>query len=148
MAKPAPTAVPSSPAAPLPCGGERIIVADDEPFARSVMVRILERLGYQAVVARNGEEALARLSDESGAALLLIDATMPGLSGWKAAVQAQDRTPGLRVLVVSGAGVEPAHEAKLQRPHFQFLQKPFLPADLAHQVRRLLDAPAAEGRPS
>ena len=63
-----------------------VLVADDDPFARSAIHQILEELGYGVVEAANGTEALellSRAADEGGTMpdVVLLDFVMPGFSG-------------------------------------------------------------------
>lgn len=64
--------------------GQRVLVVDDSPVNTRIVALQLERLGYQADVAQNGREALARAADGAFAAILL-DIQMPGLDGYSVA---------------------------------------------------------------
>ncbi|MCX6967316.1 MAG: SpoIIE family protein phosphatase [Verrucomicrobia bacterium] len=58
-----------------------IVVADDEPEMRRLLVRALSRLGFVVTSCVNGEEALKILNERKGKALLVLDYVMPGLNG-------------------------------------------------------------------
>jgi two-component system, cell cycle response regulator len=59
----------------------RILVADDDPVSRRLMERLLERAGYEVVLAEDGRQALQILLDEDGPRLALLDWMMPELDG-------------------------------------------------------------------
>ena len=66
---------------PLPPGGRpRVLVVDDEPSMRQMLRIVLQRDGYEVVVAHNGTEAIERLESEPFD-VLLSDIRMPDLSG-------------------------------------------------------------------
>jgi two-component system, sensor histidine kinase and response regulator len=114
----------------------RVLVVDDLPEARVVLVHMLEDLGLEAVQANNGEMALAALRDgiERGRpfAAAFIDWVMPGMDGG-ALINAirdrfGDRAPQL--LVVSAYDTEGLREAVERLGVTHFLAKPVLPLSL------------------
>jgi CheY-like chemotaxis protein len=60
----------------------RILVVDDEPVIRDMMVDILDFEGHEPLIARNGKEALAHVWDEEGY-LIFLDLMMPVLDGYE-----------------------------------------------------------------
>jgi len=79
----------------------RVLVVDDEfPIAFS-LAHVLERAGYEAKTARNGDEALA-VSAEFRPDVLLTDFSMPGLNGFELAVSIKKALPACRVVMLSG----------------------------------------------
>ncbi|MCX8017531.1 MAG: response regulator [Rhodocyclaceae bacterium] len=92
-AAPAPTASSLSPTARLAAlAGRRILLAEDEPINRAVLVELLADSGLIVEVASNGAEAVRR-AGEGGFDLILMDVQMPVMDGL-AATQAIRRTPG------------------------------------------------------
>ncbi|MGE0040522.1 MAG: response regulator transcription factor [Vicinamibacterales bacterium] len=61
--------------------GVRVLVADDEPVSRTVVAAMLRREGYDVVVAADGAEALAILSEPGAPPIAVLDWMMPGLDG-------------------------------------------------------------------
>src|SRR4029453_6897949 len=100
----------------------RVLVVDDDKLVRRFMTESLRSLRYDVIAAENGAQALEIL-DSTRPDLLLVDVAMPGMNGAEVARAAQDKQPGLQVLVVSGyadsAAVESALGAARQ------LRKPF-----------------------
>jgi PAS domain S-box-containing protein len=130
---------------PLDRGTETILVAEDEPTVRSLLVAVLERQGYRVIVAANGHAAIKVLSDRgSEIDLLVTDVVMPGASGPQVVEAAHVDLPGLPVLYVSG------YTANMLAPHElgdgnNLLEKPFTPDRLARAVRDVLDRAPAPG---
>ena len=83
--------------------GPTVLVADDNSDQRALYVDILSHAGYAVIEARDGVEAIAR-AREDRPALILMDVTMPGTSGWNAvrAVRDQKETRDIPVIVVTG----------------------------------------------
>ena len=134
------TTTPSARIQPSDGGDEKVLVVEDEPSVRSIIVRTLRRLGYGVTSASNGSEALTLV--EAGEAgdfdLLITDIVMPHLGGNELARRLRERFPHLPVLYISGYADR--YPDELADPEYAaLLGKPFLPADLARHVRRLLD---------
>ncbi|OLB12251.1 MAG: hypothetical protein AUH07_08265 [Gemmatimonadetes bacterium 13_2_20CM_70_9] len=140
----APGAAPPAPPAP-PCkatarGSETILVVEDEEAVRSLSRRALEASGYTVLAAADGPDAVRLLERYGGPIhLVLTDVIMPGMNGRELAERLVQRRPGLRVLYMSGyPGDAIVHRGALE-PGTAFLQKPFMPEDLARKVREVLD---------
>ena len=79
-----------------------ILIVDDEPEARKQAAAVVGRLGYAVLTANNGDHALALYERlRAPIDLLLVDVTVPGLSGPMLAERMKARQPGLRVLYTS-----------------------------------------------
>jgi two-component system cell cycle sensor histidine kinase/response regulator CckA len=135
---PDPTA--SEPHGTMPRGSEVVLVAEDEEAVRTLLVGLLRELGYRAVSASSGTEALELLSNaDYGVDLLLTDVVMPGLSGWQLGNAVAALQPRCRVLYMSGHPLEREHEQGLERSGRDVLAKPFTPETLALRIREALD---------
>jgi PAS domain S-box-containing protein len=95
----------SLPATELPRGnGERVLFVDDERVLGDVAKKMMQRLGYQAVVFNSSEAALAAFQKEPNAFdALITDLTMPGLTGVDLAREALALRPALPIILVSGS---------------------------------------------
>lgn len=93
----------------------RVLVVDDDADWRNLLRECLEELGYEAVEAEDGQQALERL-EESGYRVMLLDLYMPGMDGW----QVLERLPpdGPRVVFLTGAGVADVGRALRQGAHY------------------------------
>ena len=140
--------LPEAPPGPLPGGTERVLLAEDEPSVRETTRALLERLGYQVVVARDGADALALAGSLPGRIdLLLTDVVMPGLNGRQLAERLAAGRPGLAVVYMSGYSQDVVDQAGVLEEGLILVQKPFQPARLAAALRQALGraAQAAQG---
>ncbi len=86
---------------PEPPATRTVLIVDDEDLVRDVVARMIEDLGYTAVTARDGATALALVESRSIDAVLL-DLTMPTMSGADVIAQLRARRPDLPVVLCSG----------------------------------------------
>ncbi|MDB6027932.1 MAG: Blue-light-activated protein [Verrucomicrobiales bacterium] len=122
-------------------GKETILVVEDEPALRDLVVDILQLYGYFVYKAESGPAALklwAKHKDEVD--LLLTDLVMPeGMSGRDLAEQLQADKPELKVIYTSGYSPGMAGKDIALLEGFNFLPKPYPPGRLAQMVRECLD---------
>jgi len=133
-------------AAPVRTGGGEwrgrgtVLVAEDEEGVREVVVRMVERLGFEVIAAGDGVAALAALDRHPGSvAAVLLDLSMPRMGGQEALLHLRERRPELPVILMSGY-TEQEVAAKLldgTTGAVAFLQKPFLPEDLTSVLRQI-----------
>jgi CheY-like chemotaxis protein len=111
-----------------------VLVVEDDPALRALMVRTLSAKGYRALEASDGIEALERLAADPDIELVVTDIVMPRMNGVELAQQlaASART---RLLFVSAFGKEYSELPA------SLLEKPFSQAALIAQVERLLEVP-------
>ena len=122
-------------------GSESLLVIEDQDSVRALIVQALKQDGYRVIEAANGEEALrAAAAQPEPIQALVTDVIMPKMSGLVVAEHLRNIWPGTRVLFMSGY-VDPTNPGFLEEPGTAFIQKPFLPDDLAWHLRDLLDRP-------
>jgi signal transduction histidine kinase len=129
--------------APRPGNGETILVVEDDEKVRQVTVSTLASLGYRAIEAGNGDEALTALRDLDGIDLVLSDVKMPGAtSGIDLARRVQEEWPWIQVLLTSGY-----IEAEADVESFNVIFKPYRVTELAERLHGLLDSRAGAAIP-
>ncbi len=118
---------------------ERILIADDEPAVRELVVATLNQHGYQTLTALHGAEALSVLAaQDDGVDLLILDAMMPVLDGAATLRELRKLEPNLPVLFISGVIQSENLKEFVGTAHVAFLAKPFTPEQLLKTVRELL----------
>ncbi|HWO10086.1 MAG TPA: PAS domain-containing protein, partial [Polyangiaceae bacterium] len=128
---------------PVPVGGETILLVEDDANVRNVAMLFLKRLGYQVLVAPNGQAALALVSERGVADLvvdlLLTDVVMPGMNGRELAERLRRLRPAMHVLYSSGYTDDViVHHGNVQE-QLNFIAKPYSIADLGRKIRQVLD---------
>jgi len=119
--------------------GETILVVDDEEPLCNLLRDVLTRRGYRVLVATDGQEALRLYQEHAGRIdLVILDMTMPGLSGTQTFDALRALDPRVRILLTSGYTQERAARDAVARGAKGFLQKPFLISELAARVREAL----------
>ncbi len=122
-------------------GHETVLIAEDEPRLRSLMVEVLQLHGYHVLAAPDGVAALELAAGHTGSIdALVTDVVMPRLGGRELVERLRELRPGLRVLYVSGYNEDVVLRHGVACASERLLQKPFKPAALAHAVRQMLDA--------
>ena len=125
-------------------GSETVLVVEDEAMVRHFAMIALERLGYRALEARDGETALQTASAFGGPIhLLFTDVVMPRMNGHELAMRLRERRPDVRVLYTSGYTDNTIVHQGVLEPGLAFLQKPYTAGELGAKVREALDAPFA-----
>ena len=138
--------VPSDPADDAWRGTGRILVVDDDAMVRTVARRLLESFGLTVDDVADGRTAIDRMSAEpAGYDAVLLDLTMPEISGPEVLARLRRIRPDLPVVVMSGYHEDDASKT-LGATINGFVQKPFTPADLARRMRIAMEAPPPDDR--
>jgi PAS domain S-box-containing protein len=118
-------------------GAGLVLLIDDEDSVRSLARRVLERSGYDVLEASSGEEALALFAEHAaGIRAVVLDLTMPGMSGEAAFQQLRQVRPDLPVIVSSGYA--PDDDGTMTG--VPFLAKPYKPAELVKVIREAISS--------
>ncbi len=124
--------------------GERVLVVEDEPDVRMLVVDVLRDLGYTVEVASDSHTALPFIQSPQRIDLLVTDVGLPGLNGRQLAEIARQHRPGLRVLFITGYAPNAEIRGDFLDEGMDMLTKPFSIDALAQRVRSLIE-PAAQG---
>ncbi|HEX7652409.1 MAG TPA: response regulator [Verrucomicrobiae bacterium] len=90
----------SEPAATTKPEKKKILLVDDDPAIRQILVRLLEEENYLAIPAANGDEALA-LAEAMKFDVVLLDLNMPVKNGWETFQELTDKNPLLPIIVIT-----------------------------------------------
>lgn len=112
-----------------------ILLVDDDEAVREITAAMLEDLGYAVRVAAGGMAALDLLERCPRIDLLMVDVSMPGMSGLELTRRMKQRRPGLPVLLVTGYADGDAVDAVGAE---RIVLKPFRNEDLARKIRTAL----------
>jgi signal transduction histidine kinase/FixJ family two-component response regulator len=140
IATPAPASDARAPRAP---GAPRVLVVEDQPGGRRLVMRQLHRLGYVAEGVGDAAAGLARLREAQEIAALLSDIILPGpISGVQMCEQAWTLQPRLAVVLMTGYAAGALKELRGRLARAPLLRKPFEASTLAEALRAALaDAP-------
>ena len=131
-----PKAVPSN----LPVSGtETILFVDDEPMIRELGRAVLTKQGYQVLLAEDGAVAVEQFRQHGERIdLIVLDLSMPNMSGKEAFRHIRMMDPRARVLFASGFSGDQFEPGELDGV-LGFIPKPYLPSDLTRAIRTALD---------
>ncbi len=116
-----------------------VLVVDDEEWVRDAIAAMLEAAGIAWIAAESGSTALRIFRErDPEISLVLLDLSMPGLSGEETFEELRRIRPGLRVLLSSGYAEDVATSRFLGRGLAGFIQKPYRPEALVAAIRRAL----------
>ncbi len=118
--------------------GETVLVVDDEEMVRRIAQASLEIRGYKVVMARNGLEAIREVRKNSTIGLVLLDLTMPVMSGEEAIDEILAERPGIKVIVSTGFDHREAVARFRSKAVAGYLQKPYTSRQLAEKVGSVL----------
>ncbi len=120
-------------------GARTIMIVEDDPMVRSLILDILGEEGYLLLEAENAEACLRKATEHGGPIdLLLTDIIMPGMNGTQLADEIGAMHPGICVLFMSGYDRNMITESILLPENHHFLRKPFSARELASIVDSLV----------
>jgi CheY-like chemotaxis protein len=122
-------------------GDETVLVIDDEDTVRQTAKSALESYGYRVIVAANGKEGVHLFQERSHEiAAVLLDMTMPVMSGEEALVRLKSIRPDIRVVLSSGYNEADATRRFTGKGLAGFVQKPYTAACLAETMKSALES--------
>jgi CheY-like chemotaxis protein len=101
----------------------RILLIDDDPNVREVLLHLLASFGYEVHAAAEGTSGLARF-DEGGWDLVLVDIVMPAMSGWGVVETIRRRAPPTPIVLITGMH-QPAVMQRARDWRLPVIVKPF-----------------------
>ncbi|MES9893397.1 MAG: response regulator [Candidatus Thiodiazotropha endolucinida] len=119
----------------------RVLVVDDSPTEIHIFKKILEKQGYQILVAKDGQEGVDVAKQELPD-IILMDVVMPVLNGFQATRQLKndESTANIPVIMVTTKGQQTDKNWGMRQGATEYLVKPVAPAELLHKIKALIDA--------
>ena len=120
--------------------GETVLVVEDEPVVRGVIIEMLDGKGYQALEAVDGPAGLQILRSDQRIDLLVTDVGLPGMNGRQLADQAREIRPELKILFITGYAESAAISEGFLQPGMEMITKPFDLDHLAGRIRGMISS--------
>ena len=113
-----------------------VLIVDDSPTEQHVISRVLEKNGFETLVASDGEEAIS-IAQQNRPDLILMDVVMPGMNGFQATRQLARNplTASIPVVMITSKDQESDRAWGLRQGAVEYLMKPVADADLLAAVR-------------
>jgi PAS domain S-box-containing protein len=118
--------------------GETVLVVEDEPIVRGVILEMLEEQGYRTLEAVDGPSGLQILRNHERIDLLVTDVGLPGMNGRQLADQARETRPGLKILFITGYAESVAISEGFLQAGMEMITKPFDLDHLSQRVRAMI----------
>ena len=118
--------------------GETILVVEDEPVVRRLIVELLGELGYRVIEASDGPSGLTVLQSDQPIELLITDIGLPGLNGRQIADAARTKRPDLKVLFMTGYAENATLANGLLDHDMEMITKPFPMDILAQRLTKMM----------
>lgn len=100
----------------------KVLIVDDEDQFRATTKKILDRRGFDTIVAASGEEAIDRMKEQPD--VVILDIKMPGMDGHQALGEIKKISPGTPVIMLTGHGGEASAKQALTEGACDYLSKP------------------------
>lgn len=120
-------------------GSGTILIVDDEEMVREVAQMMIESFGFTVLTAKDGAEGLKVVESGQPLDAVLLDLTMPRMSGEETFKAIHRLRPELPIVLVSGYNEQEVTEQFLGRGIAGFIQKPFQLSELRDRLRALLE---------
>jgi CheY-like chemotaxis protein len=119
--------------------GEVVVVIEDEPVVRGLIVEVLAELGYKALEAADGLSGLELVRTAPRVDLLVTDIGLPGMNGRQLVDAARVARPELKVLFMTGYAENAAIANGFLEPGMSMITKPFAMETLATRIRDIIE---------
>jgi CheY-like chemotaxis protein len=113
----------------------KVLMVDDEDKFRETTRKILNRRGFETLIAADGREAIARLAENPS--VVVLDVKMPGMEGHQVLSEIKKRNPQIPVIMLTGHGARPSAREALDQGAHDYLTKP---CDIDLLTAKIMDA--------
>ena len=119
--------------------GETVLVVEDDPSVRMLVIQVLEELGYRAIETEGGRDATPILQSRRPIDLMISDVGLPGMNGRQLAEIARESRPNLPILFMTGYAEQAADQAAFLAEGMEIITKPFAIDHLARRIGAILE---------
>jgi two-component system, response regulator, stage 0 sporulation protein F len=119
------------------CESPSVLVVDDDPEMRALVLDVLRNEGYDVAEARTGSEAVQTLWGRSFD-VVLMDKNLPGPSGLELLPELRQASPGSRIVMMTAFGDVPSYVEAFEKGATGYLFKPFRIEELTVAIRQAL----------
>ncbi len=123
-----------------PAGAETVLVVEDDPIVRGLLVQVLNELSCHTLEATDGPSGLNILLSDTPIGLLVTDIGLPGLNGRQVADAGRQRRPDLKVLFITGYAENAAGSHGFLESGMAMLTKPFPMETFANKIKEMIPA--------
>lgn len=116
---------------------QRVLVVDDENMVCTLAQKVLEKFGFEVVVARTGKAALTAFETEEPFDVVLLDMSLPDIDGKQVFSAMRQLRPDARVVISSGYDSASSGQ-RFTGPGVTFLPKPYMPDQLIGKIREMV----------
>ncbi len=127
------------PMPPQPGQGETILVVEDDPTVRMLVIEELKSLGYRYLEAGDAHAAIPMLASDVQIDLLIADVGLPNMNGRQLAEIARAHRPELKVLFVTGYAQNAMSRGGFLAPGMEMINKPFALDDLSAKISEMIE---------
>jgi two-component system cell cycle sensor histidine kinase/response regulator CckA len=126
--------------AEAPLGKATVLLVDDEEMIIEIAEEMLQKLGYEVLLARGGKEAIQVYGEnKDNIDLVILDMTMKDMGGGEAYDKMKEIDPAVKVLLASGFSIEGQATEILKRGCNGFIQKPFTLQELSERITEIVE---------
>ena len=116
-------------------GGERILIAEDDPVSREILMTRLQKWGYDVVITRNGQEAMTVMRGANAPGLAILDWMMPGMDGVEVCRRLREANKAVYIILLTSLGTKENILQALEAGADDYLVKPFDTFALQSRIR-------------
>lgn len=118
----------------------RILLIEDDASIAFILQFIVQREGFEVVIARDGNEAMAQIESDSVFSLAIIDIMLPFYDGFQLIEKLRSKAQwaDVPVIVLSSVSQEKSIVRALKIGANDYITKPFQPAELVARIKRFL----------
>lgn len=121
----------------MPVEKERILIVDDEALILDMVASYVSHIGFEAMTAKNGREALERLRNESFT-ILITDIKMPEIDGFELMKTTRAEFPDIHIIAMTGHGASYTFTDVVESGATDYLNKPFSLDEMRAKLNRVV----------